>query len=159
MGSDFDYTRFDLDFRKYFTTFGKHVLALQLTLADTWGEPPFENLALLGGKTIMRGHYEGRFRDNTLYAMQAEYRLPLVRSQWIDNRDKVPFRERWGIVGFFGLGDVAHSFADIDLNKVKTSFGVGIRYLVLPKERINVRVDFGFGSQIPGIYFNIREAF
>ena len=48
---------------------------------------------------------------------------------------------------------------DIDLSKIKTSIGVGVRYLVLPKERINVRIDLGFGTQHPGLYFNIREAF
>lgn len=158
-GSEFDFTRLDLDLRKYFLPFGKHVLATQLVLANIWGDPSFETMALLGGKTIMRGHYEGRFRDNSLYAAQVEYRIPLVRSNWIDIREKIPFRERWGLVGFFGVGDVASSFGDIDLSKIKTSIGVGVRYLVLPKERINVRIDLGFGTQHPGLYFNIREAF
>lgn len=158
-GSEFDFTRLDVDLRKYFLPFGKHVLATQLVLTNVWGEPSFETMALLGGKTIMRGHYEGRFRDNSLYAAQVEYRIPLVRSNWIDTREKIPFRERWGLVGFFGIGDVASSFGDIDLSKIKTSIGVGVRYLVLPKERINVRIDLGFGTQHPGFYFNIREAF
>ena len=107
----------------------------------------------------MRGHYECRFRDNSLYAAQVEYRLPLGRSDWIDTREKVPFKERWGLVGFVGAGDVASSFCDIDFSKIKSSFGFGVRYLVMPKERINVRIDFGFGTQYPGFYFNIREAF
>jgi outer membrane protein assembly factor BamA len=158
-GSEFDFTRLDLDLRKYFLPFGKHVLAAQLVMANIWGDPSFETMALLGGKMIMRGHYEGRFRDNSLYAAQVEYRLPIGRSDWIDTREKVPFKERWGLVGFVGAGDVAASFGDVDLSKIKTSFGVGVRYLVLPKERINVRVDFGFGTQYPGFYFNIREAF
>lgn len=159
MGSEFDFTRFDLDLRKYFLSFGKHVFAIQMVLANTWGNPSFETMALLGGKTIMRGHYVGRFRDNSLYATQMEYRLPLGRSNWIDNREIIPFRERWGVVGFFGFGDVAPSFGEIDFSKVKSSVGFGFRYLVLPKERINVRLDFGFGTQNPGLYFNIKEAF
>lgn len=159
MGSEYDFTRLDVDFRKYFQPFGKHVLAFQMVLANTWGEPSFETMALLGGKTIMRGHYVGRFRDNSLYAAQVEYRLPVGRSDWIDNREKIPFRERWGIVWFAGVGDVASSFGEVDFGKVKNSIGLGIRYLVLPKERINVRIDVGFGTQYPGLYFNIREAF
>ena len=159
MGSDYDFTRLDLDLRKYFNPFGKHVLALQMIVANVWGDPSFETMALLGGKMIMRGHYEGRFRDNSLYSAQAEYRIPLVREKWIDNREKVPFKERWGLVGFFGVGDVASSFGNVDLSKIKSSLGIGIRYLVLPKERINVRIDFGFVTQLPGVYFNIREAF
>jgi outer membrane protein assembly factor BamA len=158
-GSDYDFTRLDVDIRKFFLSFSKHVLAVQLVLANTWGNPSFETMALLGGKTIMRGHYIGRYRDNSLYAAQAEYRLPLGRSDWIDSREKVPFMERWVIVGFVGFGDVATSFESIELNKIKSSVGFGLRYLVLPKERINVRIDFGFGTQNPGLYFNIREAF
>lgn len=159
VGSEYNFTRLDMDLRKYFPVFKKHVIAAQLLLVNTWGNPSFETMALLGGQTIMRGHYEGRFRDNSLYAAQVEYRLPLVRGEWIDNREKVPFRERWGLVGFFGVGDVASSFGDIDLSKIKTSIGFGVRYLVLPKERINIRIDLGFGTQLPGLYFNIREAF
>jgi outer membrane protein assembly factor BamA len=159
MGSDYDFTRLDIDLRKYFLPFGKHVIAVQMVLTNIWGNPSFETMALLGGKMIMRGHYEGRFRDNSLYAAQVEYRMPLGRANWIDNREKIPFKERWGLVGFFGLGDVASSFGDIDLSQIKSSIGFGVRYLVLPKERINVRIDFGFGTQNPGLYFNIREAF
>lgn len=159
LGSEFDFTRLDLDLRKYFLPFGKHVIAMQIVMANVWGNPSFETMPLLGGKMIMRGHYEGRFRDNSLYAAQAEYRLPLGRSNWIDNREKIPFKERFGLVGFFGVGDVASSFGNIDLSKIKSSVGFGIRYLAFPKERINVRVDIGFGTQLPGLYFNIREAF
>lgn len=159
MGSQFDFTKIDIDVRKYIQPFGKHVLAFQVVLANTWGAPSFETMALLGGKTIMRGHYIGRFRDNSLYATQVEYRLPIGRSNWIDNRTDIPFKERWGIVGFFGVGDVAASFGEVDFADIKSSLGVGLRYLVMPKERINVRIDFGFGTQNPGLYFNIREAF
>ena len=158
-GSEFKFTQLKIDLRKYFQPFKRHVLAVQVLLEDTWGDPSFETMTLLGGKMMMRGHYEGRFRDLTYYAAQAEYRLPIGRKNWIDTREKIPFKERWGLVGFFGVGDVAHSFQNIDLDDIKTSGGFGIRYLVLPKERINVRIDVGFGTRLPAIYFNIREAF
>ena len=157
-GSEFDYTRLDIDLRKYFQPFHKHVLAVQIVFADIWGDPSFETMALLGSSMIMRGFYEGRYRDNTLYSAQVEYRLPLVRSEWNDGREKVPFKERWGLVGFVGMGDVAPSFSHFE-KTVKPSVGFGVRYLVLPKERINARIDLAFGSQVPGIYFGIREAF
>lgn len=158
-GSEFDFTRIDLDFRKFFIAFGKHVLAFQMVLAKTWGSPSFETMALLGGNNIMRGHYLGRYRDNSLYAAQVEYRVPIGRSDWIDSRKIMSFKERWGVVGFIGFGDVVPSFGEIEVNSIKSSVGLGIRYLVLPKERINVRLDFGFGTQKPGLYFNIRESF
>ena len=107
----------------------------------------------------MRGHYLGRYRDNNLYAAQIEYRLPLGRSNWIDERHNIPFWQRWGLVGFFGLGDVYGPDSNGSLSNIKSSVGLGVRYLILPEERINIRVDFGFGSQMPGFYFGIREAF
>ena len=159
LGSDFSYTQLRFDGRKFFRPFKKHVLALQLEVVDTWGDPSFENMALLGGKMIMRGHYEGRYRDNTYYAAQVEYRLPLWRQNWIDNSKSLNFFERLGLVGFFGVGDVANSFGAFRLSEIKFSGGFGLRYLALPDERINIRLDFGFGTQTPGVYFQIREAF
>ena len=88
-----------------------------------------------------------------------EYRIPLGRAEWIDSREKVPFWDRWGLVGFLGLGNVTPSFTSPKLGDLKKTVGMGIRFLALPKERVNIRIDFGFGTQRPGFYFNIREAF
>ena len=160
IGSDFDFNRWDLDFRYYIGVVqGRHVLAFQFVSQNIWGDPSFETMALLGGDQIMRGHYLGRYRDNSMYSVQAEYRLPLGRESWSDDRDKVPFKERWGVVGFVAVGNVAPGIGDYRFSTTRTSLGVGVRYLALPKQNINVRVDFGFGSQFPGIYFNVREAF
>lgn len=160
MGSDFDFNRWDIDARYYMGVVQRrHVLAFQFVSQNIWGDPSFETMALLGGPQIMRGHYLGRYRDKSMYAMQVEYRLPLFRSSWSENREKVPFKERWGIVGFAGMGNVSPGIGDYRFSTTKTSFGMGVRYLALPKQNINVRVDFGFGTQVPGIYFNVREAF
>ncbi|MCO6480145.1 MAG: BamA/TamA family outer membrane protein [Phaeodactylibacter sp.] len=158
-GSDFPFTKLEVDARKYFRPFQKHVLAFQLFAEHNWGNPPFELLALLGGDELMRGHYEGRFRDKTYWAAQAEYRLPINRRDWFGSEKKLGFRERWGLTGFAGLGAVASSLGALPDSELRYSLGFGIRYLVLPKERVNIRVDFGFGTQRPGFYFNVREAF
>ncbi len=158
-GSDYAFTKFELDFRRYFRPFGKHVLAFQFFAENNWGQPPFELLALLGGDELMRGHYEGRFRDKTLMAAQVEYRLPVSRRDWFGGEEKLGFWKRWGLAGFAGLGTVAPNFGGLPDSRLKYSLGMGIRYLVLPKERVNIRVDFGFGTQRPGFYFNVREAF
>ena len=107
----------------------------------------------------MRGHYLGRFRDKTMLAAQMEYRLPLGRKSWIDEREKPPFWERWGVVGFVGFGNVAPSVSQLGFEKIKSSFGFGLRYAAKSNERVNVRIDFGFGTQNPGFYLNIRESF
>ena len=160
LGSEYEFTKFKLDFRHYIPTIkDRHILAINLVTEHNWGTPTFETMALLGGDQIMRGHYIGRFRDNTMVAAQIEYRFPLFRQSWIDEREKMPFWERWGMVGFVGLGNVAPSMSEIGFDHVKSSWGLGLRYAAKPEERLNIRLDFGFGTQSPGFYLNIRESF
>jgi len=159
LGGDFTYTRWDVDLRHYLRPFGRHVLALQLFTVYNWGDPPFEQLALLGGDEVMRGHYLGRFRDKMYWTLQAEYRLPVGRRDWFGEDEPLSFWRRWGLVGFAGIGTVAPTLSDFGDSSLKYSLGVGIRYLLLPEERVNVRIDFGFGTQTPGFYLNVREAF
>lgn len=160
LGSDFDFTKFTLDARHFIELFDKrHVIAFQAIFERNWGDPSFENMALLGGDEIMRGHFLGRFRDKVMIASQVEYRLPLGRRSWIDDRKKMSFWERWGMAVFAGLGNVSPEFSDFSFDDLKSSLGVGLRFLALPKERANIRVDFGFGSQTPAFYLDIREAF
>jgi len=99
----------------------------------------------LGGDKLMRGYYRGRFRDKVLYAAQAEYRWQFYR--------------RFGLTVFGGLGDVSEKIESIDFSEVKPSYGFGIRYMILPKRKVNLRLDFGFGKETQGIYINITEAF
>jgi hypothetical protein len=71
----------------------------------------------------------------------------------------MPFWERWGMVGFVGIGNVAPSISELGFGLLKSSWGLGLRYAAIPEERLNIRIDFGFGTQNPGFYLNIREAF
>ena len=160
LGSDFEFTKLQFDLRHYIQTFqDRHVLAFNILAEHNWGNPTFETMALLGGDQIMRGHYLGRFRDNTMLAGQMEYRLPLGRKSWIDEREKLPFWERWGLVGFVGFGNVAPSVSNLGFDHLKSSWGFGFRYAARSKERLNIRIDFGFGTQNPGFYLNFRESF
>ena len=93
----------------------------------------------------MRGFYEGRFRDKKYFSLQTEFRTKLF---W-----------RFGMVVFAGLGDVAGRFPDFKLTKLKYSYGVGGRFRIDPKEKLDVRVDLGFGKNTSGIYFGIEQAF
>jgi len=160
LGSEYEFTKLRLDLRHYLQIFqDRHVLAFYMVAEHNWGNPTFETMALLGGDQIMRGHYEGRFRDKTMLAAQMEYRLPLGRRYWIDEREKMSFWERWGLVGFAGVGNIACSVSELDIEHLKSSLGFGLRYAAIPDERLNIRIDFGFGTQMPGFYLNIRESF
>jgi outer membrane protein assembly factor BamA len=93
LGSDYDFTSYNLDLRQYFAMTSTQVLAVQAFMNFIDGNPPFQALSQLGGRYQMRGYYAGRYRDKNLFSLQAEYRLPVWR--------------RFGLVGFAGFGDVA----------------------------------------------------
>jgi len=93
LGSDFGYGGVRLDVRGYLSPGGRHVLALRALGDARSGTPPFDLLPQLGGDVLLRGYYQGRFRDHTLVALQGEYRLPVF---W-----------RIGLVGFAEAGQVA----------------------------------------------------
>jgi hypothetical protein len=145
LGSDYDFNRYVLDLRQYFPFFSSHVLALQGYLSSTTGHTPFQMLSLLGDQNMMRGYYQGRYRDKNMIAFQAEYRMPLW---W-----------RFGLAGFSGFGDVADRFSNFRLSDFKYSLGAGIRYQINPGEGINVRLDIGFGEGSSGVYVTLNEAF
>ncbi len=146
LGSDFTFTRFYLDLRKYFPLAKAHTLALQSRMLFHSGEPPFWRLGMLGGEKIMRGYYFGRYRDKNLIALQAEYR-------W------VPVFWRLGLAAFAGIGDVAARIGHFNLKRMKYSYGLGLRFVFDPKQKLNIRLDFGFGKKTSGVYFTAVEAF
>jgi hypothetical protein len=91
-GGDLSYTSVKLDIRRYVAVGARAVLAVQAYLHTTSGDVPFHRLALLGGETLVRGYYKGRYRDKGLLALQAEYRVLLTK--------------RIGVVGFAALADL-----------------------------------------------------
>jgi outer membrane protein assembly factor BamA len=145
LGSTFEFTRYTLDLRKYFPLFSSHVFAVRSLAVMQTGTVPFLNLAQLGGPYVMRGYFEGRFRDKNLLAFQAEYRLPLF---W-----------RLGAVGFAGVGNVAEKFSQLDSGAFKRVYGIGLRFLFDRKQRIQLRIDVGWGKNSTGFYVSVFEAF
>jgi len=67
--------------------------------------------------------------------------------------------ERWGAVGFAGGGYVGSSFSDIRENELIPSYGVGLRFMVLPAKRINLRLDFARSTASDAIHVSVGEAF
>lgn len=145
IGSDYNFGRFNFDFREYSSLGTSHILAFQAFGTFTSGTAPFHKLATLGGQNLMRGYYEGRYRDNDYLAAQAEYRTALI---W-----------RIGAVAFVGAGEVAHTLSGFTLEDVKPSYGLGLRFNFSPTERLNIRMDFGFGKGSSGVYVGASEVF
>lgn len=143
--SNFTYTNAIIDSRKYMQTWRGQVIAFQAYGNFNKGQVPYMSLACIGGGMIMRGYYNGRFRDKDLVAMQAEYRIPL----W----------GRFGIVAFAAVGQVAHNLAQIDYYNLKCAAGGGIRFALKKDERLNLRIDYGVARNSTGVYLLVSEAF
>jgi hypothetical protein len=147
-GSDFSFTSILSDNRWYQPLNHRNVLALQAYGQFTIGQPPFNQLSLLGGENLMRGYYTGRFRDKNQLAAQAEFRmLPLG------------FTKRWGAAVFGATGTVFNRFHQLSLNNFVLAGGAGLRFLLFPKKDIFSRVDLAFTKEGTGIYLFIGEAF
>lgn len=145
IGSDQRYGRLNLDFREYTPVGELQTLAFQAFGTFISGTAPFHKLATLGGQNLMRGYYEGRYRDNDYLAAQAEFRTDFF---W-----------RIGGVAFLGAGEVAHTLAGFTLADVKPSYGIGVRFSFSPEERLNIRMDVGFGKGSSGVYVGASEVF
>jgi outer membrane protein assembly factor BamA len=144
-GGDHAFQRSTLDLRAYYPLGGGHIIGVQGGGMAISGAAPFYMLAPLGGGMIMRGYFTGRYRDRILLAAQVEYRNM--------------FFPRFGGVVFAGAGDVAPSFSAFHLKDIKPTYGAGLRFMMDPKEKLTLRVDFGVGRGSNGIYLAMKEAF
>ncbi len=142
VGSDYKFSHFEFDLRKYYN-FGKAELGLQFYQNSLTGSIPFYNLARLGGSNRMRGYFRGAYRDKHYTAIQAEFRYSV--------------HKRIVLSTFSGFGSVSPQF--MRDQKWLPSVGMGIRFVIDPRERIRIRADYAFGRSSSGFYLNINEAF
>lgn len=148
IGSDYEFTSVFTDVRWFHPIRQRNVLAIQLAGQFSYGNPPFNQLALIGGESIMRGYYLGRFRDRNLVATQVEYRmLPF----W--------FAKRWGASVFAGTGTVFNSFQTLKADHIVFAGGAGVRFQLFPRKDVWIRLDVAFTNEGNGIYIFVGEAF
>lgn len=141
----FELTRWDLRLYWMLSEKRQDVLAFQFIGHLTDARAPFSELAYFGSSEMMRGYYEGRYIDRTMLATQVEYRRHLFG--------------RFGGVLFAGIGNVQPELNDFNLGSIDYSFGFGLRFLLESKERLNLRMDWGFGEGTNNYYLNISEVF
>ena len=109
----------------------------------TFSDAPFNQLSQLGGLKRMRGYLKGRFRDDHFLTFQSEYRFPIFR------------RIKGAVFGSVGsVGSQEDGF-----QKAFFSYGLGIRIGISKIEKINLRLDYGFGKNTSGFYLTFGEAF
>ena len=136
-----------LDLRGYVSLAPGQTLALQAVGRSVWGDAPFDQLAELGGDALLRGYFQGRFRDRTLVAVQAEYRGTVI-----------------GPLGFAAaaaLGQVAPALRDLTGTGFHAAVGGGLRVLIDRAAGLAIRVDWATATDgsSSGLYFSAGEAF
>jgi hypothetical protein len=113
------------------------------------GQSPFYLMPEMGSDELMRGYYNGRYRDRNYAASQAELRYRLS--------------DRFGVVGFAGTGTVFHDAQSF--NNFKPNYGCGLRYFFDVEKGLSIRMDYGIGEKLPnesrqsGFYIGLGEAF
>lgn len=144
-GGDHNFNRYVLDVSFYHCLLPKFILALNSYSSFVTGDAPFQQQSLLGGNKRMRGYYEGRYIDKNLAVLQAEARFPVWR--------------RFGGVVFGGAGALGGQQHFLRADDVKYSYGAGLRFNVVRKDHLNLRLDYALGPATSGIYFTVGEAF
>jgi outer membrane protein assembly factor BamA len=145
LGSTYEFTTMVFDLRQYFPIRPGHTFAGNVYIAVQDGQAPFYQLPQLGGDELLRGYFEGRYRDKTLMLAQAEYRFPIL---W-----------RIGGTAFGGLGNVSPTFREFGETAPKWSVGAGLRLMLNRDERLNLRADLGIARGAQGFYVGIGEVF
>ncbi|MDP1728181.1 MAG: BamA/TamA family outer membrane protein [Bacteroidota bacterium] len=145
LGSKQAFDNYTLDARHFVCLWKQNVLAAQVFGNFNFGDVPYRQMGTMGNDMIMRGYYNGRYRDHHLVAFQVELRKTI-----------------WGPVGmtvFGGGGNVGANSKDL-FSRIKPNYGLGLRCLVIRKEHVNIRIDLGLGEKnIKGLYFTMAEAF
>jgi hypothetical protein len=126
---------FNIEYSQFFLLSKKLVLGLDIQEQSlTGGLSPFYLLPELGSDEMMRGYYNGRYRDRNFIAGQTELRYRLS--------------DRIGFVGFVGTGEVAHYMFSI--NTLKPNYGGGVRYFFDTEKGLSIRADYGIGEKAAG---------
>jgi len=154
LGSKFDYQIYQVRFEGYRSLSERQVLAFgSLGCAAAGRRVPFYDLCLYGARNYVRGYSAGRFQDRRMWATQLEYRLRLPKLLGVG------FTERFGVVGFGGVGWVGKQFSDMAFDDLLPGGGAGLRFRLTRKYPINFRLDYGIGRAGHTVSMGVGEAF
>jgi outer membrane protein assembly factor BamA len=135
-----------LDIRYFKKIDTKAIIAFQLFNLSNFRETPIRELAMIGGAYNLRGFYQGRFRDLKMTTFIAELRFPVYK--------------KFSACVFNGAGYIYNTLSNLNFNKLKISYGTGIRYSIRKDEKFNIRIDYGFSDKYnKGLYFTLGECF
>ncbi|MCE5251612.1 outer membrane protein assembly factor [bacterium] len=146
LGSDYTFNSYLIDLRYYRQVFGSHVIAFQGISCINTGQPSFQymnDVSSLG--KYLRGYTQTQFVDKNVLAFQTEYRMPLYG--------------RFGLVVFAGFGQVSEKLDTIAFDEFKPSAGMGLRFALIPEQKVNLRIDMGMGKDNSSFDISLMETF
>jgi Omp85 superfamily domain len=146
LGSKYSFQAYRFTFNKYGSLSKNQVLAYNLFVCATGGDPPFYGNCIYGANNELRGYTAGRYLDRYMFATQLEYRL---RLPW-----------RFGAVGFGGIGEVVAGGSQIfRSNNLLPAGGGGLRFQLSKKYGVNLRADLARGRDTWTWGMGVGEAF
>ena len=148
IGSDYNFDEYTFDLRKYLSFSDKHVIALQGYISLTSKDPPFYSMPHLDKQ--MRGITPNLHIDKQIAVVRAEYRF----FPWENG-----FFRRMGFVFFTENGQVADEPKKFSIENARSDFGFGLRYSFFTDDRLNLRIDVGFGEEDWNFSISTGEAF
>ncbi|HHW14915.1 MAG TPA: BamA/TamA family outer membrane protein [Firmicutes bacterium] len=145
LGSDYTFTKYNTDLARYFQGFKSgQVVALHLGAGylDYQGREPVLQRFLVGGADTIRGYENNAFSGDKYLVLNAEYRIPFSKALT-------------GVV-FADAGDAWDTNEPVELGKLRTGYGVGLRV----DTPVGVmRIDYGIGQQGGKTYFSLGQTF
>jgi len=160
LGSEKNSTRLWLEYRDYFSVSKKH----KQNLIAIWmfgnfvtsGTLPYLNLPATGWDKFGRSgraYTQGRFRGENLIYNEAEYRMRLFGTKKNPNL--------FGAVAFVNATTASSELSNIKLyDYLDFGYGIGLRFMINKKSRINVTIDYAWGEYgASGFFLNATETF
>ncbi|MCL1142403.1 BamA/TamA family outer membrane protein [Shewanella gaetbuli] len=142
IGSENEFTSYNLEVDGYHPLREDLVVAWKLKGCAREGDIPLWAACRLG----LRGFASTEFMSRQSLETEAEAR-------W-------RFHKRWGMVAFAGLGALDDTHSRINESEVIPSYGVGLRWMIQPAERINIRLDYARSNDNnQAVYLSVGEAF
>lgn len=146
LGSKYSFQSYEFTFSAYRSLATNQVLAYNLLMCATGGQPPFYGNCIYGARNQLRGYIAGRYLDRYMAATQLEYRLTLPR--------------RFGLVGFGGLGEVIPGGNQpFRTSNFLPGVGGGLRFELSKKYHLNLRADVAQGRNSHTFGLGVGEAF
>jgi hypothetical protein len=145
LGSNTNYQIYDLSYNGYKAINEHHTLAWRVAGKTAAGAPPFFALPWYGSGVDLRGYAPGTYIGKSLLAAQAEWRWQATH--------------RIGVVAFGGLGGVWGEAAPFDQDSFLPAGGLGLRWRLTDKFRVNFRIDYAWGKDDEVLLISAGEAF